>query len=90
MGKPGRAFVYSRFGQRYPNILGFKQYLLVFGLKQYNLLWKEFSLQLPISMVSLLGEDYFVNNWFMEEKTIYLRARRGTRRPCCCKAHLLT
>ncbi len=65
MSKPGRALVYSRFGQRYPNILGFKQYLLVFGLKQYNLLSKEFSLHRPIFMGPLRGEGHFVNNRFM-------------------------
>ena len=45
------SFVHSRFGHRYPNIRGFRQYLLVFSLKLYNLLSKEFSLHLPTFMV---------------------------------------
>ena len=65
------SFVHSRFGQRYPNIRGFKQYLLVFCLKQYNLFSKEFSLHLPIFMFLLLREDYFLNNRFMGGEYLY-------------------
>ena len=64
------SFVHSRFGQRYPNILGFRQYLLVFCLKQYSFLSKEFSLHLPIFMVPVLGEGYLVDNRFMEERNL--------------------
>jgi hypothetical protein len=64
------SFVHSRFGQRYPNIRGFRQYLLVFCLKQYNFLSKEFSLHLPIFMVPVLGEGHFVDNRFMEERNL--------------------
>ena len=65
------SFVHSRFGQRYPNIRGFRQYLLVFCLKQYNLLSKEFSLHLPIFMVPVLGEGHFGDNRFMEDRNLY-------------------
>lgn len=64
------SFVHSRFGQRYPNIRGFRQYLLVFCLKQYNLLSKEFSLHFPIFIFPDLGEGHFVNNRFIEARNL--------------------
>jgi hypothetical protein len=45
--------------------------LLVFGLKQYNLLSKVFSLHRPIFMGPLLGEGHFVNNRFMVVRNLY-------------------
>ena len=45
--------------------------MLVFGLKQYNLLSKEFSLHLPSFMVLVLGEDHFINNRFMGVRNLY-------------------
>ena len=84
------SFVHSRFGQRYPNIRGFRQYLLVFGLKQYNLLSKEFSLHLPIFIVSVLGERHFINNWFMGVRNIYENKTLNTDCTCVCVRNALS